>query len=82
PQIIGEKKSRYLALLLLYIGCILLVVPLYLSIFRIAYAVGAIPAIALCIYVAKLPAPKAQGMIKVAMYLVFLGFFLGSVVGI
>lgn len=80
PQIISEKSARYFALILLYIGCILLIVPLYLQLFRIAYAIGAVLAIIICIYAAKLPAPRAQRMIKAAMYLVFLGFFLGAVV--
>ena len=79
PLVIGRGKSAILAFAFLYAGCALLSVPFLLQLFSIAYLLGAVPAVLLCIYAAKLPAAKAQKVIKIAMYLVFLGFVLGAV---
>jgi len=79
PMVINRERAHVLAFVFLYIGCIMLAIPYLLGIFGLYYLIGAIPAVILCIYAARLPPAKAQRTIKVAMYLVFLGFVLGAV---
>ncbi|MFH1445714.1 MAG: UbiA family prenyltransferase [Nanoarchaeota archaeon] len=79
PIVIGEKKSFALAAVFLLIGCVLLAVPFLLSLFNVFYLIGAVPAILLCLYALTQKAPKAQKLVKIAIYLVFLGFMLGSI---
>jgi geranylgeranylglycerol-phosphate geranylgeranyltransferase len=79
PIVWGARPSRYLALSILYVGCILLIAPLYLGMFGLLYLVGALPAILICLYASSAKVKKAEKLIKVAIYFVFLGFILGSV---
>lgn len=79
PAVVGKERAHILAFVFLYIGCAMLAIPLYYGVFGLAYIIGAVPAVLLCIYAAKLQSGKAQRVIKVAMYLVFLGFILGAV---
>ncbi len=78
PIMWGEGKSRTLAYASLYFACLLLILPLYFGMFGFPYLAGAAPAAALCIYAIKTPPAKTQRLIKKSMYLVFLGFILGS----
>jgi geranylgeranylglycerol-phosphate geranylgeranyltransferase len=80
PIAMGEKSSRVFAFILLYLACLLLLVPFYYGIFSAYYWVGAIPAILICIYAAKLPIRKSEKAVKAATYFVLLGFILGSLI--
>ncbi len=74
----GEKKTRILAFILLYFACFLLLVPFYYGMFSPFYWIGALPAVLICIYAAKLPIRKSEKSVKVATYFVLLGFILGG----
>jgi geranylgeranylglycerol-phosphate geranylgeranyltransferase len=80
PIILGEKPSAGLAYIILYYTCAMLILPVALVILSLYYLIGAVPAILVCIYAYRSGPEKAQKMIKIAMYLVFLGFILGSVI--
>jgi len=80
PISIGEKKTKIFAFVLLYLACILLLAPFYYGIFSVYYWIGAIPAVLICVYAAKLPIRKSERMVKIATYFVFLGFILGSLI--
>ncbi len=76
PIVMGERTSRLIAFALLYLGCVLLLLPLPL--FSPLYLAGAVPAVLACITAALMPSTKAEKLIKAAVFLVFLGFVLGS----
>jgi geranylgeranylglycerol-phosphate geranylgeranyltransferase len=83
PIIIGESSSRVAALIFLWIGVFSLFVPVFKNIFSIFYFIGVVPAIILCVY-ATISSVKdewrsAQKAVKYAMFLVMLGYILGSV---
>jgi geranylgeranylglycerol-phosphate geranylgeranyltransferase len=78
PIRFGIKGPKIFAYLLIFLGCILLLAPFALGPFKPAYWIGAVPAVLLCIYSAKLQPRKSRKAIKAAMYLVFLAFILGS----
>jgi geranylgeranylglycerol-phosphate geranylgeranyltransferase len=78
PIAVGEKKAKIFALVLIYIACALLLVPFAVGVFSVYYWIGAVPAVLICIYAAKLPIRKSEKSVKVATYFVLLGFILGS----
>ncbi|MEM7813693.1 MAG: geranylgeranylglycerol-phosphate geranylgeranyltransferase [Candidatus Aenigmatarchaeota archaeon] len=78
PMLFGIRMSKIFAYLLLLIGCALLLAPFCLDIFSVYYFIGAVPAVLLCIRSLKSDAHGARVKIKVAMYLAFLAFLLGS----
>ncbi len=82
PIIWGENPSKLLGYAFLYIACLLLFLPLYLNIFGFSYMIGIIPALVLCLYAWKTPPAKTQRLIKLSMYLVLVGFVMGSTVKI
>ncbi|MBL7160638.1 MAG: UbiA family prenyltransferase [Candidatus Aenigmarchaeota archaeon] len=77
PLIWGLGKSRGLAIAFLAIGCILLALPV--PMFSLFYLVGAVPAAALCIFAATRKPARAEKLVKIAIFLVLLGFILGSI---
>ena len=82
PILIGEKKALVIALVFLAFTIIYLAVPIYLNLFTYAYLIGAVPAILLSVYAITkgIKSPlKSSKIIKVAMYMVILGFVLGAV---
>jgi geranylgeranylglycerol-phosphate geranylgeranyltransferase len=79
PIIFGVKLPKMSAYVLLLADCALLLAPFYLKIFSLYYFIGAVPAVLLCIYSFRQNAHGARVSIKIAMYLAFLGFILGSV---
>lgn len=81
PIIIGEFKAEITASIVLVIAVLSLLLPVYQSLFNYYYYIGMIPAIVICLVaIAKMKKPhKSQKLIKIAMYFVFLGFILGSI---
>lgn len=79
PIIAGEKTARILASIVLMIGILSLLAPLYIALFSYFYYIGIVPAIIVCLIAIAKPAHKSQKLIKIAMYLIFLGFILGTV---
>ncbi|MFH0949266.1 MAG: UbiA family prenyltransferase [Candidatus Aenigmatarchaeota archaeon] len=79
PIVIGEHKSEIIASIVLLVAVISLFVPI--TLFSNFYFIGMVPAVVVCIaaiiYIKN--AHKSQKLIKFAMYFVFLGFILGSV---
>lgn len=82
PIAAGQKAARVTSAAFLLIACVMLALPYYLGVFALPYLIGALPAVIVCIYSTALKPAKAQKAIKLAMYLVFLGFILGTVVRI
>ncbi len=80
PIVIGEKKATLVASAVLILGILSLLAPVYKNLFSYFYYIGMIPAVLACLYaLAKMKAArKAQKLIKIAMYFVFLGFVLGT----
>lgn len=80
PIAIGQGKSVALASIVLLLGITALFVPVYFSIFGYYYFIGIIPAVLICLLaISKMKKPaKAQKLVKMAMYFVFLGFILGT----
>jgi len=78
PLALGEKPARIIAMIFLYAACVLLALPFYYGFFSAYYWIGAVPAIALCLYASSLKIRKSEKIVKIATYLVFLGFLLGS----
>ncbi|MBS3054513.1 MAG: geranylgeranylglycerol-phosphate geranylgeranyltransferase [Candidatus Aenigmarchaeota archaeon] len=76
---IGERNAKIFGFMLIYAACIFLIAPFILGTFSVYYWIGAVPAIATCIYASIQPVRKAEKMIKVATYFVLIGFLLGSV---
>src|SRR3989338_3571763 len=79
PIAAGEKAARIAASAVLVIGILSLLIPLYVSMFSMFYYIGIVPAIAICLTAMVKPAKKSQKLIKIAMYFIFLGFVLGTV---
>jgi geranylgeranylglycerol-phosphate geranylgeranyltransferase len=79
PIVWGEKASRALASLFLLLGCALLIIPFWYDIFSFPYLIGAGPAIIACVYAITQSPPRGEKTVKIAIFLVFLGFILGSV---
>lgn len=80
PIAIGAGKATGLASLVLLLAIAALFIPAYMGMFRIYYFIGIIPAILICLFaIRKMKKPhKAQKLVKMAMYFVFLGFVLGT----
>lgn len=80
PLVAGEAASRILASIVLTVGIISLLLPAYWNLFSVFYYVGMVPAVLICLAALRYMknANKAQKMIKVSMYFVFLGFILGT----
>ena len=80
PIATGEKAARIAASVVLVVGILSLLAPLYISLFSVFYYIGVVPAILICLLaIAKKNAHKSQKFIKIAMYFIFLGFILGTV---
>src|SRR3989338_664689 len=80
PIVIGNKGAMIVASIVLMLGIASLLVPLYAGLFSAYYYVGIVPAIIICLLaVAKKTPHKSQKLIKIAMYFIFLGFILGTV---
>lgn len=81
PLIIGEKKASIIAAIALVTAILSLSLPVYYNLFSYFYYAGMVPAVLICIYaITKMSkARRAQKMIKIAMYFVFLGFVLGTI---
>ena len=81
PIVIGEKSAELFASFVLLVGIFSLLIPVYNHMFSIFYYIGAVPAIFICLAaIAKMKNPhKSQKLIKIAMYFIFLGFILGTV---
>ncbi|HLD83595.1 MAG TPA: geranylgeranylglycerol-phosphate geranylgeranyltransferase [archaeon] len=75
----GEKGATIFGFALIYAACALLLAPYLLGTFSVYYWIGAVPAVAACIYASMKPAKKAEKIIKAATYFVLIGFLLGSV---
>jgi len=80
PLVMGEPKSSIFASIILIIGILSLLLPVYYNLFSIFYYIGMVPAVLICLAALRYMknAHKAQKMIKIAMYFVFLGFILGT----
>ena len=78
PIVAGFRVSKILASAFMAIAVLSLSLPFMLSIFSLTYLIGAVPAAVLALYALFNPPEKSQKYVKIAMYLVFLGFLLGS----
>lgn len=80
PVVIGEKGAKVTASIVLVLGILSLLAPLYIALFSAYYYIGIVPAIIVCLLaIFKKNAHKSQKLIKIAMYLIFLGFILGTI---
>ncbi len=81
PILVGKKPSQFLSYMILLIAVFSLWLPISYKIFSQYYYLGALPAVILCflsIFFHK-KIDLSQKLIKYAMYFVFLGFILGSI---
>ncbi len=81
PVAVGEKPAKIFASIVLLLGILSLLLPVYIGLFNIFYYIGMVPAVLVCLAaIAYMKKPhKSQKLMKYAMYFVFLGFVLGSV---
>ncbi len=81
PLVIGETKAAIVASIVLIVGILSLVMPVYYKLFSVFYYIGMIPAVLICMAAIRYMknAHKAQKFIKISMYFVFLGFILGTI---
>ena len=81
PIVIGEQSAKFVASFVLLLGIFSLAVPVYRSMFSNFYYIGIVPAIIICLAaIISMKNPhKSQKLIKFAMYFIFLGFILGTV---
>ena len=80
PIVFGENFSFIYARILLCVGLFLAYLPLFFGFVSFFFAFTLLPATLLCFLALKEKCPtKAQRNLKIAMYLVLLGFILGSI---
>ena len=81
PIIASEKIARIFANASLAVGIVLLFTPYIFGMFRLVYLASLTPAVAVCLYTFLKPPEKAEKLVKIAIFLVFLAFIVGSLVG-
>ncbi len=80
PILIGKHPARILADLILIVATIALAYPIYKGMVTIFYLVGVLPALIFIVYALySQDITKSQKSIKIAMFLVILGFLLGII---
>lgn len=79
PILIGSKKSKLFAYTILLFACILLLLPVF--VLSILYLIGMLPGIGICLYAiySHKNVTKSQKLIKLAMFIIILGFLLGTI---
>ncbi len=80
PIITSEKIASIVANVSLVVGILLLFIPFIFGMFKIVYLASLIPAVLVCLYTFLKPPEKAEKFVKLAIFLVFLAFILGSLV--
>jgi geranylgeranylglycerol-phosphate geranylgeranyltransferase len=77
----GEKPAKIIAAIVIILGILSLLVPIYIGLFSVFYYLGMVPAVLICLaaIMSMKNSHKSQKLMKFAMYFVFLGFILGAV---
>ena len=78
--VLGQKKAKLIGSIFGIIGCLIIIIPYYNTVFNNYYLIGAIPGILIALYAISNTNPeKTQKNLKISMLFVLIGFLISSI---